>query len=200
MDPQVQASFIPKKSLDMSVSRGSGVGLFFLIALLIFVTSVVAAGGAFLYQQYLNKTLADKKVSLDRAQGAYEPGTIQDLSRMDQRITQAKSLLGKHIAPSALFAFLSNQTLEKVSFSTFSFALQNDGSAKIALSGKADSFSTVALQSDQFGGSKVLKDVIFSGITIGQGGEVDFSVSAAVDPSLILYATALQSASTAQTQ
>lgn len=195
MDPQVQASFIPKRSLDTGASRGGGVGLFFLLAVLIFVASLVAAGGAFTYQQYLNKTLADKKVSLDRAQGAYEPGTIQDLARMDQRITQVKTLFGKHTAASAVFAFLSTQTLEKVSFSSFSYALQGDGSAKIDLAGTADSFSTVALQSDQFGGSKVLKDVVFSGITVAGKGAVSFSVSATVSASLILYATSLQSAS-----
>lgn len=195
MDPQVQASFIPKKSLDTSARRGAGVGLLFLLSLLIFIASVVAAGSSFLYQQYLNKTLADKKVSLDRAQGAYEPGTIQDLSRMDQRITQAKTLLSKHIAPSAIFAFLSTQTLEKVSFSSFSFTLGSDGSSKLSLAGTADSFSTVALQSDQFGSSKVLKDVVFSGITVDATGGVSFSVSATADPSLISYAATLQQAS-----
>jgi len=196
MDPQVQASFIPKKSLDTTASRG-GFGLLFLLALLIFVASIVAAGGSFVYQQYLNKTLADKKVSLDRAQGAYEPGTIQDLARMDQRINQAKTLMSKHIAPSAVFAFLSTQTLEKVSFSSYSFTLNPDGSAKIALEGKADSFSTVALQSDQFGSSKVLKDVVFSGITVDDKGAVDFSVSATVDPSLLSYTASLQAANAA---
>jgi hypothetical protein len=191
MDPQVQASFIPKRSLDTS-ARGSGTGLFLLIAILLFVASLAAAGGAFLFGQYLNKSLADKKKSLALAQGAYEPGTIQDLARMDQRITQAQSLLDKHVAPSAIFTFLSQQTLEKVSFSSFDYALQSDGSAKITLSGTADSFSTVALQSDQFGASKALRDVVFSGITVGAGGSVTFSVSATVDASLILYKSTLQ--------
>lgn len=195
MDPQVQASFIPKKSLDANASRGAGVGLLFLLALLVFIASVVAAGGSFLYQQYLSKTLSDKKASLNLAQGAYEPGTIQDLARMDQRITAAKTLLSKHVAPSAIFAFLGAQTLEKVYFSSFSFTLGGDGSAKITLSGTADSFSTVALQSDQFGSNKVLKDVIFSGIAVDAKGSVSFSVSATVDPSVISYAVTLQQTS-----
>ena len=103
-------------------------------------------------------------------------------------------MLNKHIAPSALFSFLSQQTLEKVSFKTFSYAVQTDGSAKITLAGTADSFSTVALQSDQFGSSKVLKDVVFSGIAVATDGSVDFTVSATVDQSLLSYAASLQSA------
>jgi len=199
MDPQVQASFIPKKSLE-SGSRGTGAGLFLLLSLVLFVVSLVSAGGAFLYQQYLNKTLSDKKISLDRAQGAYEPGTIQDLVRMDQRIAQAKVLFSKHIAPSAIFYYLSTQTLENVSFSSFDFDLSADGGAKISLQGKGNSFSTVALQSDQLGSSKVLRDVIFSGISVGAGGEVDFNVSASIDPSLISYISTLQGTSSDQTQ
>jgi len=197
MDPQVQASFIPKKSLDTSVrGSGGGFGLLFLIALLIFIASLVAAGASFVYQQYLNNTLASEKVSLDRAQGAYDPGTIDDLARMDQRINQAKILLAKHVAVSAVFSFLSQQTLENVSFNSFDFALQTDGTAKITLGGTADSFSTVALQSDQFGSNKILKDVVFSGITVNATGAVSFSVSATVDPSLISYAATLQQGST----
>ena len=45
MDPQVQASFIPQKSLEMTSTRGGGFGgLLFLISLLIFIASLVAAG------------------------------------------------------------------------------------------------------------------------------------------------------------
>jgi len=163
MDPQVQGSFIPKQALT-ATSRGGGMGLFLLLALLVFVMSLVAAGGAFGYQQFLNKSLADKDESLRRAEGAFDAGSIQDLVRMDDRIDQAK-----------------------VQFSDFDFDLLSNGGATIALSGSADSFSSVALQSDQLGGSKVLKDVIFSGITVADGGRVNFSVNASVDPQLISY-------------
>ncbi len=65
--------------------------------------------------------------------------------------------------------------------------------AKIVLTGTADSFSTVALQSDQFGASKVLKDIIFSNIGVQDGGAVSFTVSASIDPSLILYKNVIAS-------
>mgnify|MGYP003387564321 CR=1 FL=1 len=53
--------------------------------------------------------------------------------------------------------------------------------------GIADSFCSVALQSDQFGASKVLRDVIFSDIKNGTDGSVTFSVSANMDASFINY-------------
>lgn len=191
MDPQVQASFIPKKPLNTGSSRGAGIGLFFLISLLIFIASVVSAGAAFLYQQYLQKAIADKSHSLDLAQGAYDPGVIQDLMRMDARMTQAQSLLARHTAASAVLSFLATQTLQNVSFGSFGYSLQNDGSAAINLSGQADSFSTVALQSDQFGGNKMLKDVIVSNIAVDAVGRVNFTVTATVIPSVLLYTNTL---------
>jgi hypothetical protein len=208
MDPQVQASFIPKRSLDVSAPRGGGFGgLVFLIALLIFVASLVAAGVAFTYMQYLNGAITSKAKSLTLAEGAYDPGTIQDLALLDSRLTQAKILLDKHVAVSGVFAFLSTQTLTNVSFSSFEYVLNADGSAKISMDGSADSFATVALQSDQFDGNRLLKDVVFSAITADTLGHVNFQVSATVDPSVLLYsaslgnvtAVPLQSAATSST-
>lgn len=195
MDPQVQASFIPKKPLDTGIRpRGAGFGLLFLIALLVFIASIVAAGAVFLYQQYLQNAIASKSNSLTLAEGAFDPSTIEDLLRLDSRINNAESLLAKHVAPSALFDFLSQQTLQNVSFSSFDYELQSDGSATLSLTGQADSFSTVALQSDQFGASQALKDVVFSNISVDQTGKIAFSVQATVEPALLLYSNALSGA------
>jgi hypothetical protein len=194
MDPQVSPSFIPKKSLETISARpsGRGTGLLLLISVLIFVASVIAAGGVFAYDKLLNQSISSKSASLQLNQKAYDPSVIQELSRVDSRINEAKKLLTSHVAPSAIFALLSQQTLEKVQFINYGYTLGADGSAKITLTGLADSFSTVALQSDQFGASKILKDVVFSGVTADSAsGKVGFSVSASVDSSLIIYANAL---------
>lgn len=187
MDPNVQGSFIPKASLTAQ-SRGSGMGLFFLLALLVFVMSLIAAGGALAYQQFLHGQITKKDAELRTAEGAFDASAIRDLVRMDSRIIQANALLQSHVSPSAIFAFLSTVTLEKVQFGSFDLAINKDGRAAMTLAGVTDSFSTVALQSDQLGASKVLSDVIFSGITVNDAtGKVAFTVNATVDPNLLLY-------------
>ena len=115
----------------------------------------------------------------------------------DSLINQSKTLLATHVAPSAIFDLLSSQTLEKVQFSKFEYSVGDSGVAVIHLDGSADSFSTIALQSDQFGASKVLKDTIFSNINISaETGRVTFSISAGVDPSLTLFSrTVVQTSS-----
>ena len=191
MDPVGQGSFIPKQSLAAAAGRGGGMGLFFLMAIIIFTLSIVSAGAAFGYKQILNNTIADKDASLRKAEGAFNPGTIQDLLRLDNRLTQARVLLQKHVAPSAILYFLSTITLERVQLNSFEMGLNNNGSASLSVSGSADSFSSVALQSDQFGATKLLKDVIFSGISVNETGKVGFTVNATVDPSLLLYSNSI---------
>jgi hypothetical protein len=187
MDPQPPTSFIPKKPL-VGEARSGGGGLLMLLAILIFVISLVAAGGAFAYGKYLDSALADKDASLKKAEGAFDTASIIDLSRLDIRLGQARDLLDSHVAPSGLFTFLSATTLERVQFTSMTLDVGADGSAKLLLQGVADSFSSLALQSDQFSAAKVLRDVVFSGISTDPSGRVVFSVSAGVDPSLLSYA------------
>jgi len=192
MDPVGQGSFIPKQSLTAASRSGGGLGLFFLLAILIFVMSLVAGGGAFAYERFLNGKITEKDGQLQLAEGAFNAGTIQDLVRMDSRLTQAHTLLQKHVSPSAIFYFLSTITLQRVQLGGLDFTLLPDGSATISLSGTGDSFSSVALQSDQFNASKVLRDVIFSNITVDTGSKVNFSVNASLDPQLISYSRNLE--------
>ena len=167
-------------------------GIFFLLALLVFIMSLISAGAVFGYQRILSNNIADKDNSLRKAEGAFDAGTIQDLLRLDNRLAQARGLLQKHVAPSAILYFLSTITLERVQLNSFDMTLNKDGSASLNLAGVADSFSSVALQSDQFGSTKVLKDVIVSGVSVNDIGKVSFSVNATIDQSLILYSNNLQ--------
>lgn len=191
MDPQVQASFIPKKPLDTGpLARGQGGvfgGLVFLFCAFIFIVSIVGAVGVFAYQSFLQSSIAGKAESLAKAEGAFDPAVITELIRIDSRINQSQLLLQKHVAPSGIFTFLAEQTLQRVQFESFEYVLGDDDSAKITLKGQADNFSTIALQSDQFSASKVLKNVVFSGISLGTNGRVNFSIVATVDQSLINY-------------
>lgn len=163
-------------------------GLVMLIAILVFVVSLVAAGGAFAYSKYLDSAIADKSESLKKAEGAFDTASIVDLSRLDIRLRESRTLLENHIAPSGVFTFLSAATLERVQFLSFTLDVDAEGVGKLSLTGVADSFSSLALQSDEFSAAKVLRDVVFSGISTDTQGRVQFEVSASVDPSLLSYA------------
>ncbi len=190
MDPQAGGSLIPKRPV-VETRRGGG-GIFFALGLLLFIASIAAAGAVFAYQNFLQTSLDGKKESLAKTEEAFEPDVIETLVRTDKRIGNVQTLVGKHVAPSALFALLGELTLTSVRYDSFDFVRDDDGTAQVSLVGEADSFSSVALQSDQFGASKHLSNVVFSNIAINPSGRVDFTVEATASPSFISYARQLR--------
>jgi hypothetical protein len=189
MDTQVRTSFIPKKAIVAAPAqrRGGGAGIVFFVALLIFLASIALAGGAFAYDQYLAKSIESKSDQLARARAAFEPATIQDLLRLEDRLRYSKQILDGHVAPSAIFGLLSQHTLSTVSFSSFEYSNTPDGENLLRLVGTTNTYSDVALQSDEIGKARALKDAIFSGFALEDSGRVSFEVSAVVDPGFLSY-------------
>lgn len=191
MDIQAQPSFIPKKPLSgPSVHSGSAAfGMFFLlIAVLLFIASVFAAGGSFVYTKYLRSAITSKSDALAKAEEAFDPTTIQDLQRLDARINNASALMQKHVTTVAIFNLLSQQTLESVQLTGFTYSFQANGVAQVSLAGVASNFATVALQSDQYGASEMLDGVVFSSVVVGSAGTISFNVNADLKPDLVSYA------------
>lgn len=190
MDLQPQVSFIPKKPLTASTASSVGTpSILWIVAIFIFIASVFAAVGVFGYAFFLQKRIADAKEDLEIARKAFDPTSIQDLIRLNARLNQGGKLLASHIAPSAIFDFLEANTLTTVRFTSFQYATNPDGSISLSLSGNALNFSSVALQSDQFGAAVgTLKNVIFSNVNIDPvTGIVGFGVSANINPAVLDY-------------
>jgi Tfp pilus assembly protein PilN len=192
MEIGVPNSFIPHDTTTPTgSSRGGGGGLIdllLLVAIVLFVASCVLAAGSFLYLQYLNNQSAQDQNEIKAAQAAFDPTLIQQLTRLDERMNSANTLLAAHIAPSAFFAALDQMTLSTVSFQSLSFNAANSKGVSLQMSGIARDINSVALQADLFGKSGIITDAIFSGID-QQADGVHFSVSGSVNPSAINYGT-----------
>lgn len=191
MEPQFRTSFIPKQPIAQTAQSPSRVASFVtLAALIVFLISLALALSAFLYEQFLKTSIARKGESLQRAEAAFDPALLQELTRLDARINSADELLGKHVAASALFRFLEEGTLASVRFNSFNYAVTADNRITLAMRGEASSFGAVALQSDVFGKSRFIREPIFSNLTLNQEGNVVFDLSAFVSPDLVSFARA----------
>jgi len=180
-------TFIPKKSL--AVKGGSSKhsnGIFFGIALIIFLLAVASAVGAYGYRVYLEKRVQTLGVNLDRAKEAFEPALIREFQQLSARIDSADRVLSQHVALSGFFSVLGDLTLKSIRFTRFTYTV-DETSMNISLAGTARNYSSVALQSDVFGESPYLKNPLFSNLGLDKAGNVTFDFSARVDPSLILY-------------
>lgn len=160
-----------------------------LIGVGILIITVLASGGVFLLKTYTEQSIASKRTSLDRQRAAFEPATIEELLRLDKRLNASSALLKSHYALSLVFDELEARTGENVRFKAFKFEPAGSGRFMVIMNGTAKSFNSVAIQSDEFGKSPVIKDPIFSNLNLDSGGNVVFDFSAIIDPTRISYAT-----------
>lgn len=197
MEPRFKTSFIPKQNLAASEppaavhvrSSGPSVGgIGTLISLIVFLGTLGFAGGIFLYESYLEASTKSKQEQLSRAREAFQPELIREMARLDQRLTSAENLLAEHVAPSMFFRFLEESTLQTVRFTQMTFAIPDPLNAEFTLTGEAENFAAVALQSDVFGSSPNIRDAVVSGFGVVGNGKVSFTVTGKIDPRLLSYA------------
>ncbi len=186
-----QTSFIPKKALAEErapVVQHSSV--FSFIAIVIFIASVVAAGGSYLYKQSLTQQIVSMNTQLNAARNSFEPSLITKLQLLDKRIGSAQTLLDSHIVVSPIFKALQDSTLKSVQFTKFSYATPTNTSAAVVvnMSGKARDYTSIALQSDQLALNKNIHNPIFSNLTLDdKTGNVTFDLVFSVDQDLVHF-------------
>ena len=194
MDVKMQTSFIPKKPITETRMSGSGVSLFLLLSIILFIVSITLAGAVYLWQKKLVGQIETAKASLAAAKDSYEEDTINPLIRLNDRIEQSKILLTKHIAVSPVFLMLQKIILRNIQLKDMKFAYGTDGKIKITLSGTAQSYDALSRQSDAFG-SDTLKPFIsapvVSDFSPTANGSISFNFNATVDPKLVSYGNTL---------
>lgn len=190
-----QTSFIPKKSLSKDIApREEPIGIFTLLATLIFFVSLLGGVGVYFYKILLSNTIKSDSASLERAQKAFEPSLIVELERLNTRIEAAKEILANHIVVTPVFKLLENSTIPDVRYSKFSYDYSGPDKINLNLDGQARSYAFVAVQSDIFGKDKYFKDHVFSNLNLDNVGNVTFNFQSAIDPALVLYKSALDRA------
>lgn len=189
MDQNFQTSFIPKKPMieERSVSSRP-IGFFMIVSIFIFFVVLIATGGLYFYERFLKTSVEKMQKDLDLAQNRFEPSKIIQLQFLDKRLKASTEILSKHTAISPIFKALQDITMKSVSYSKFSYALDDTkGNVLVSMSGVATGYTTIALQADLFKKNKYLIDPIFSNLSLNEKGNVIFDLNFSVDPNLINY-------------
>ena len=190
MESGIQSSFIPKDAAEptRTVRHSSGglMELVVLVMIVLFITSAALAVAVFLYKQYLEASASSKRAALERAREAFDPTTILEITRLDDRMRAAEQILGDHIAPTAFFAALQLSTLTTVGFTSLDLLVNDDETISAKMTGIAESVNSIALQADVFSKNGVVVNPIFSDITRQQDG-VHFSLATIINPAAVNY-------------
>jgi hypothetical protein len=189
MDKEFQTSFIPKKTVIESPKKiRSGGGVVNLISFIVFLASLIAAGGAYFYRESVKTNIEEYKRSLAIAKNQFEPSLITELQILDKRLNAATTILDKHIAVSPIFVLLEEVTLPTVRYSDFSYEVDTATNlVNVTMKGEAKGYNFIALQADLFDDNKFIKNPIFSDFVLDQTGNIDFNLTFSVDKSLVSY-------------
>ena len=186
----MQTSFIPKKPIIESQSSGSGVSLFLILSIIVFIVTISLAGGVWLWRESLIKQIEKDKQDLVAAKESYEEDTINPLIRLNDRIEESKNLLAKHLAVTPVFTMLEKNVLKNIRLKSLKFSFSGSDKIGIDLMGMASSYDALSKQSDAFGGEnlrKFISEPVVSDFSPNIDGSISFKFTASVDPSLVSY-------------
>jgi len=190
MEVKMQTSFIPKKPIIESRSADSGISLFLLLSIILFIVAVALAGGVWLWRNALIAQIEKDKIDLVAAKDSYEEGTINPLIRLNDRIEESKNLLAQHLAVSPVFIMLEKNVLKNVRLKSMKFSYAGSDKIKVDLSGTAASYDALSKQSDAFGSENLRKFIstpIISEFSPTPDGTIFFNFTAVINPSLVSY-------------
>ncbi len=190
METKFQASFIPKQPVtEEAHHHTSAASLFFLVSFILFLASLASAAAVFIYGQVITRNINEGQKQLTLNKNAFDPNTIQEITRLNDRIFAADILLKQHKSVSTLFQVLSNTTLKTVKFSEFTYNAADD-KITLTMRGQAFNYETVALQAKAFTDpnlKNVFRSPIFSDLNLDAQGNVLFGFITSVDSFLVDY-------------
>lgn len=198
MDGDIKTTFVPRRpqlAAAPSPVAGHGPDFILIFSSFIFIASVLLWGGVYAWQFLLKSQIAEQEKSLAKAEQEFDSKFVDEATRLNDRIVAAEDILDRHVAPSALLDILEQFTLRTVSFQTFTYVQGPDGKISLAASGVGESFKSIVLQSDQFGGPAQMRDVVFSRLEPNDQSLVTFNFSATADAKNVLYFKTLRQGS-----
>lgn len=199
METKFQTSFIPKKPLTQTDSASSAThqstSILLLIGIFVFVISILAAGGAYGWQVYLQSQQDQYGSALKALKQNFNIDLIVQLKQTATKIDLASKLLNSHIALSQAFAAISAITANNIRFTSLDMQAPTDRSKGITINmnGYAPSYEALAFQSDQLGHLEelgvrnIVVNPVISNPSQNQNSTVSFGLSASLVPDSMLY-------------
>lgn len=186
MAPNFQSSFIPKEPITEEVFQKKKAGIFGVLAVSLFVTSIIVSVGIFFYKGVLQNEIKNLESQLVESEKNIDKKTIGEMTQFSKKLGTIKSIVAKHQIISNLLDSLASSTVSSVYFTSFDYGgLEKE--SFIDLKGKAQGYSAVALQENAFAQNKDFKSVSFSNLNLDEKGFVSFDLKVSVDPKIFIY-------------
>lgn len=196
METHFQTSFIPKKPIETSadgpsLSQKAPLGILFIIGSIVLALSILSAVGVFAYTLILKSKLTNQVSQIEENRKSINEDEIKSISRLSDRIRIANTILDNHVAVSYIFDIIEASTLQNVAFTSFNYSYAGPDKINISMRGQAKTYASVVNQAEAFKNSPYTKDSfrnsIFSDVSKGGEGLIDFSFSTLLDVNAISF-------------
>jgi hypothetical protein len=189
MTPQQQSTvFIPKPQGARKARSSAKSSFLWMIPEMLLVLLLISAIGSMGYVYLLQQRQAVLQDSLEKIPSQIDAAFLDELETFDTRLQAASNLLNRHIIISPVFRVLQDRTLQKVRYDEMS--LTNSGPQQpmgIVLNGQAESYATIANQSDIFANDSMIQSHLFSDFALAEDGRISFRLEINLQPEAVLY-------------
>lgn len=204
METHFQTSFIPRRPIpnapgslapQVPKKHRDGTSVFMMIAIVIFVCSLLSIGVVYGWKQYLLGAQVQLEKDLALRQREFNLDQISLIKAQSTKITLAKNLLTNHLATSKIFSVISQLTSESVRFLSLDLTVPVGTAApfQMTLLGYGRDFPSVAFQSDvlnqleKYGLRSIIRNAIVFDPNLNRNGTVSFGFTAEIDPTTFAY-------------
>ena len=172
----------PRVERAVLISEGST--WVFTFGLLIFLATLVASGGLFIYVRSLEASKLEWEDQVRAKESELRPDLLDQLTDFARLISASQDLLKNHVFASNTLLFLEKATHQKVSFTTYGF---NHEHLRVDMQGSAGSYRVVAEQVTALEANFEVEKVEFGGMAMNEKGVVTFKLSIIFKPTILQY-------------
>ena len=194
MENTFTTTFIPKKPIVPETSGprpvSRPVGLLSAFSAVLFFVAIVCAVGVYVWQQYETQQSTKLAASIAIVEKSFDPQLITQLQTLDTQLKSANTVLADHTVVTPIFNVLASSTLPQIQFTKMGLIDDPVNGMSVTMSGVADSYQTIAQESDVLGSTSAFKNVLFSNFVLTTAGQISFDLSFDVDPSITNFSTA----------
>ncbi len=201
MDSNIPTSFIPKDTIKPELrERREPVSILAIIALILLAGSLVYLAGVYAYRYIVYKeinkpcnqdggtTSCGLRASLEIRTRELQIEQLEELKRLDTKLKNGASVLGRHITLKPFFAVLGEITVQNIQFQKFQFDKEKN---LITIEGVAKSYEDIAYQQKVFSTNELARksftSFAFSDFDLNQAGVVGFKLAINVKSELLNY-------------
>lgn len=160
------SSFIPKRGPTKNKRRTASKQLYFfsILSYVVFFATLIASGGVFFYDKYVESQLAKEVVTLSGEIEDFSEEKMQDVLTFDLRLAQASDRISHSVSVGSIFKAIERATIDTVQINSLSLTREGDEKYLLEATLETDSFDSTIFQRNVYKDDSTLASVEFASL------------------------------------